>query len=97
VPFLSDAPLIGNLFRYDSRKRTKTNLMIFLRPTVLRDSQRTTALSNDRYRALGIEQQSITPEPRATLPPMSNPTMPFGEVPLSVPVAPVVPNPVAPK
>jgi general secretion pathway protein D len=97
VPFLSDAPLIGNLFRYDSRKRTKTNLMIFLRPTVLRDSQRTTALSNDRYRALGIEQQSISPEPRATLPPMSNPTMPFGEVPLSVPVAPVVPNPVAPK
>jgi general secretion pathway protein D len=78
VPVLGDAPFIGNLFRYDSRKRTKTNLMIFLRPTVLRDATRTGVLSNDRYRALGLEQQSVEPEPRPMLPPISNPGMTLG-------------------
>ncbi len=77
VPVLGDAPFIGNFFRYDSRKRTKTNLMIFLRPTVLRDAQRTNALSNERYRAIGAEQQTVDPEPRMALPPMSNPGMPL--------------------
>jgi general secretion pathway protein D len=90
VPVLGDTPFIGNLFRYDSRKRTKTNLMIFLRPTVLRDATRTNILSNDRYRALGLEQQSVEPEPRFMLPPISNPGMPLGapSAPSSVPVAP---------
>jgi general secretion pathway protein D len=79
VPILGDAPFIGNFFRYDSRKRTKTNLMIFLRPTVLRDSARTSNLSNERYRALGIEQQGVDPEPRFMLPEMNNPRLPLGE------------------
>lgn len=99
VPLLGDAPFIGNFFRYDSRKRTKTNLMIFLRPTVLRDAQRTQNLSNDRYRALGIEQQAIEAEPRVMLPNMSNPRMPLGEAGVlptpSAPSAPATPN--APK
>jgi general secretion pathway protein D len=81
VPVLGDAPFIGNFFRYDSRKRTKTNLMIFLRPTVLRDANRTSALSNDRYRALGLEQQTVEPDPRFMLPPMTNPGMPLGQPP----------------
>lgn len=78
VPVLGDAPFLGNLFRYDSRKRTKTNLMIFLRPTVVRSPAQSIALSNDRYRALGIEQQAINPEPRPMLPDMTNPTLPLG-------------------
>jgi general secretion pathway protein D len=77
VPVLGDAPFIGNLFRTDSRKRTKTNLMIFLRPTVLRDAAKTNTLSNERYRAIGAEQQLVDPVPRATLPPMTNPGMPL--------------------
>jgi general secretion pathway protein D len=90
VPVLGDTPFIGNLFRYDSRKRTKTNLMIFLRPTVLRDAGRTGTLSNDRYRAIGLEQQSVEPEPRPMLPPISNPGMPLGvpNAPTHVPGAP---------
>ncbi|MGL4230020.1 MAG: type II secretion system secretin GspD [Casimicrobium sp.] len=79
VPVLGDAPFIGNLFRTDSRKRTKTNLMIFLRPTVLRDAAKTNTLSNERYRAIGAEQQAIDPQPRATLPPMTNPQLPLGQ------------------
>jgi general secretion pathway protein D len=77
VPVLGDAPFIGNFFRYDSRKRTKTNLMIFLRPTVLRDASRTNNLSNERYRAIGAEQQGVEAEPRFMLPPMTNPGMPL--------------------
>ncbi|TAG82779.1 MAG: type II secretion system protein GspD [Betaproteobacteria bacterium] len=91
VPVLGDAPFFGNLFRTDSRKRTKTNLMIFLRPTVVRDAARLNALSNDRYRALGLEQQGVGAEPRSVFPPMSNPGMPFGQLPPAQPAQPVSP------
>ncbi len=92
VPVLGDAPLIGNLFRYDTRKRTKTNLMIFLRPTVLRSASQAGALSNERYRTLGMEQESVSPEARFALPSMSNPSLP-----LRAPVMPSpTPAPVAP-
>ena len=79
VPVLGDAPWIGGLFRYDTRKRTKTNLMIFLRPTVLRESGQINAFSNERYRALGVEQQAVIPQPRMMLPEMNNPGLPLGE------------------
>ena len=78
VPVLGDAPFFGNLFRYDTRKRTKTNLMIFLRPTVIRSPAQSVTLSNERYRALGMEQQAVTPESRPMLPDMTNPTLPLG-------------------
>ena len=78
IPVLGDAPLLGNLFRYDTRKRTKTNLMIFLRPTVVRSPAQSMALANERYRALGIEQQAVNPESRPMLPDMTNPTLPLG-------------------
>ena len=49
VPGLSAIPALGNLFRYDSRKRTKTNLMVFLRPYVMRDANRAAGVTMDRY------------------------------------------------
>ena len=49
VPGLGDLPLIGSLFRYNTRTRNKTNLMVFLRPTVLRSAERANSLTNDRY------------------------------------------------
>ena len=39
VPGLGDLPLIGNLFKTQTRKRTKTNLLVFLRPVVIRDAE----------------------------------------------------------
>lgn len=78
VPLLGDAPLVGGLFRYDTRKRQKTNLMIFLRPTVLRNAAQLGALSNERYRLLGLEQEAITPESRPPLPPVQLPALPLG-------------------
>lgn len=78
VPLLGDAPLVGSLFRYDTRKRQKTNLMIFLRPTVLRNAAQLGALSNERYRLLGLEQEAIAPESRPPLPPVQLPALPLG-------------------
>ncbi|MGE5339520.1 MAG: type II secretion system secretin GspD [Gemmatimonadota bacterium] len=49
VPLLGDLPLIGNLFRYENRDRSKTNTMVFLRPTIIRSAATATALAADRY------------------------------------------------
>jgi general secretion pathway protein D len=49
VPILGNIPLIGELFKYESRKRTKTNLLVFLRPYVVRDEATSSALAMDRY------------------------------------------------
>ena len=38
LPFLGDIPIVGALFRYDTRARSKTNLMVFLRPTIVRSA-----------------------------------------------------------
>lgn len=59
VPYLGDIPVIGNLFRYDNRKRTKTNLLIFLRPKILRTARDTQDISNDRYDYVIGKQKSI--------------------------------------
>jgi general secretion pathway protein D len=58
VPLLGDLPLVGNAFRYDSRRRTKTNLVVFLRPRILRDAQSYHSLTADRYeQVLGQQRQ----------------------------------------
>ena len=44
VPGLGDVPLFGNLFRSETRSRKKTNLMVFLRPVVVRDAPPATRL-----------------------------------------------------
>ncbi len=49
VPVLGDLPLIGALFRYENRARKKTNLLVFLRPYVVRDEVTSSALAMDRY------------------------------------------------
>jgi len=64
VPGLGDLPVLGNLFRSDSRSRNKTNLMIFLRPVVMRDAAATDALSLDRYELMRANQQQAQPAPR---------------------------------
>jgi general secretion pathway protein D len=49
VPGLGDVPILGNLFRYDARRRVKTNLLVFLRPIVLRDARNAYDVTADRY------------------------------------------------
>lgn len=59
VPLLGDLPLAGALFRYDSRKRSKTNLVIFLRPVVLRGADSYAGLTASRYDYVIGEQQRV--------------------------------------
>ncbi len=57
VPVLGDVPVLGNLFRYESRKRKKTNLMLFLRPRIIRDGMDYRGVTEDRYQQLMIDQK----------------------------------------
>ena len=67
VPGLASIPLVGNLFKSGSRKRVKTNLLVFLRPVVMRTQEDATALTLDRYEAIRARQQTSQPVPSATL------------------------------
>ncbi len=49
IPLLGDIPWIGSLFKYESRNRKRTNLMVFLRPVVLKDEKAAASLTADRY------------------------------------------------
>ena len=49
VPILGNIPLLGNLFRSRKTEKVKTNLMIFIRPTILRDSAQTALETNQKY------------------------------------------------
>ena len=64
VPLLGDIPLLGNLFRSTKDSRIKRNLMVFLRPTVIRDAAGMAALSGQKYsdiRVLGNVRSDYTP------------------------------------
>jgi len=63
VPGLGDMPFFGNLFRSESRTRNKTNLMIFLRPVVVRDDNSVEVLSSGRYEQMqGLQKEADKPE-----------------------------------
>lgn len=49
VPLLGDIPVLGRLFRSDSRSQTKTNLMVFLRPTIVRNADDAQALTSQKF------------------------------------------------
>jgi len=76
VPILGNLPLIGGLFRYETRHRTKTNLMVFIRPYVLRTEQAYQGLTQDRYEYLRGEQQHSQLPDRVILPEMPAPQFP---------------------
>lgn len=67
VPGLGNVPVFGNLFKSQSRSRKKTNLMVFLRPVVVRNEQQTGALAQDRYDLMRGLQQQAQPEPSRLL------------------------------
>jgi general secretion pathway protein D len=70
VPLLSDIPLIGHLFRYQSREHQKVNLMVFLRPVILRDGNASTNMANERYEFLRARQGEFSLSHHLMLPDM---------------------------
>jgi general secretion pathway protein D len=60
VPLLGDIPFLGALFKYESRNRKRTNLMIFLRPVVLKDDKAAASLTADRYEYIrGLQGENV--------------------------------------
>ncbi len=76
LPLLGDIPVFGNLFKGESRSRKKTNLMVFLRPVVVRDASSTETLSQDRYDFMRGAQQLGQPIRSLTVPINQGPILP---------------------
>ena len=76
VPLLGDLPVVGNLFKTQNRTLTKTNLMIFLRPVIVRDAASTESYSLDRYELMRSAQQGNQPQPSSVLQINQAPVMP---------------------
>lgn len=76
VPGLGDLPGVGVFFRYDTRKRMKTNLMVFLRPVVIRTPEQSNSVIADRYEYMRGAGEQAQPQPRFALPDESAPVLP---------------------
>ncbi|MEJ5999175.1 type II secretion system secretin GspD [Paucibacter soli] len=76
VPGLGSIPIIGNLFKSENRKRVKTNLMVFLRPIVMRSQDAADRLTLDRYEAIRASQQQAQPKESMLLPNTGAPVLP---------------------
>lgn len=61
VPFLGDIPLLGEAFKSRARSRVKTNLMVFIRPTILRNAADRQALAARRYGVIRDAQVQFAP------------------------------------
>jgi len=81
VPGLSSIPILGALFRDDSRSREKTNLMVFLRPHVIRSSEDSRSVTLDRYNYMRRAQSVVQPGDHWALPDMNAPILPPANVP----------------
>ena len=67
IPFLSDIPVLGNLFKSKSRSHEKTNLMIFIRPTILKTADDARIVAERRYGYLRAQQGGMNPDEEPTI------------------------------
>jgi general secretion pathway protein D len=73
---LGDIPVLGNLFKSQSRTRKKTNLMVFLRPVVIRSKEQSTSLATDRYDYMRGQQEAIKPADSILVQDLGQPVLP---------------------
>jgi general secretion pathway protein D len=101
VPFLGRIPLLGYLFKTNKSQKTKTNLMVFIRPHILRDDVQTAIDTNAKYEDIRREQQTINGgripllpfEKQPSLPPLDNTG---NRAPAATPASPSPPPPSSP-
>ena len=99
VPILGSIPVVGNLFKNEARKRTKSNLMLFLRPVVIRSPAQAEQMMIDRYDAIRAVQQNIQRDPTMLVPVDGNLVLPErkpGKLPDQQVVVPPAATPPAP-
>jgi len=83
VPLLGSIPLLGQFFRMDSTTKKKTNLMVFIKPTILRDAAQAAFETNAKYNFVRNQQLAMNPERVRLMPGQTRPMMP--------PIAPAAP------
>jgi len=79
VPWLSDIPGLGVLFRNEKRSVSKTNLMVFLRPYIIRDSGAGRSITLNRYEFMRRAQGGLQPEHSWAMPDVQAPQLPAVE------------------
>lgn len=79
VPWLSDIPGLGALFRNEKRSVSKTNLMVFLRPYIIRDSGAGRSITLNRYEFMRRAQGGLQPERSWAMPDVQAPQLPSVE------------------
>jgi len=94
VPVLGNIPYLGALFRYQTRSRTRTNLMVFLRPHIIRDDSASKSVFNDKYDAMRKVQIDAQAPHSPVLPDMPGTVLPprtTTDAPYQSPAAPSMP------
>jgi general secretion pathway protein D len=76
VPGLGSIPIIGNLFRYRSNKNEKRDLMVFLRPQILRDAATEASVSSEKYNYMRTEQLRMRSDREPLTPRDERPLLP---------------------
>ncbi len=76
VPLLDDIPWIGDLFRYRQRVRKKTNLMVFLKPVIVRNGGQGEGFTASRYATMRAEEGTVRFSPSVVLPDYRAPRLP---------------------
>lgn len=67
VPLLGDIPIAGNLFKTSSRTRERRNLMVFLKPTIIKDRAKAGAVTSKKLDYINAREQLQTGRPRSEL------------------------------
>jgi len=91
VPWLGNLPLIGRLFRYDTRDRIKTQTMVFLRPTIIRDESAAADIALNRYDYMRAQVSQTQQAGLPPLPDLSVEPLPAAPAPARQKTLPIVP------
>ncbi len=85
VPLLGDIPVLGNLFKSTTSTKRKRNLMVFIRPTIIRDGVTMNAISHKKYNYIRAEQLKRRSEGVPLMPKTETPALPEWDETLSLP------------
>jgi general secretion pathway protein D len=85
VPLLGDIPILGNLFKSTSTTVSKRNLMVFIRPTIIRDGVTMNEISHKKYQYIRAQQLKRQADGIPLMPNTDGPTLPTWDDKLSLP------------
>ncbi|MDT0595206.1 type II secretion system secretin GspD [Glaciecola petra] len=85
VPLLGDIPIIGHLFKTTTTSKRKRNLMVFLRPTIVRDGMTMNEISHRKYQYIRAQQLDHQSKGIPLMPSVSSPSLPAWDDKLTLP------------